>query len=458
MVTKDFLLRKLQPFENNKNYLVQDQTTNDIVKGIEATHKKYCSEYDKIYKYFVGSSITETAENVFNFLKKNIPYKPESGSKQCLHSPTAILCLNKYFDCKSYSLFTNGIMDAYRRNNNKNFDLYFRYAGYASNNIEHVFALVKLNGGKKYIWIDPVLPTFDERKQPKIIEDKKINMALVEINGIPNRNIQMNRNNILPPYVSAGKTYESVGAISFIGKKNIGYCNNSTINGGFFGALLGIDKKILKEYQEALPQLGISFLYRFLTFEKNVKYMGAFLENEIYILPNDFVVPSIVKEKIDNADRFFLRTNGQIDEAITAREHFKMLEQGIINQIGITPKEFWTRFFNQQSINGLQNTVNTATNLVNTGANLLNTGISLVSPLIAPISTIINLVSTLMPTLRYDPPIETFAFQISDWSGTNYPKDKSLLRGGDLSKTNNSGGSLLPLGLGLLAAKFLFFK
>lgn len=203
MISKNILLEKLTPYRGNKKVIVETQSTNDIVNGIMQHHQQYASEYDKIYKYFVGDNVEDTCRNVFDFIKQNIPYKIEPDKSQMLRSPAAILVSNN--DCKCYSLFTNGILDAYRRNTGKNFDLYYRFAGYNGKNIEHVFSF--LTNGKKDLWIDAVLPTFDNRKQPTFISDKKIKpMALISVSGFPQK-----KQSNLPPYIFVGKRYESVG-------------------------------------------------------------------------------------------------------------------------------------------------------------------------------------------------------------------------------------------------------
>jgi hypothetical protein len=201
MISKQNILGILQPFENKKTIIVDEQTTNDIIQGILKTHNFYKNEYDKIYKYFVGDSIEETCKNVYDFLKKYVPYYQEPEKKQTLRSPAAIV--SKAADCKSYALFSCGILDAYRRNENKNFEVIYRFAGYNNKGIEHVFCVIK---NKNKIWfVDNVLPTFDNRnKLPTNYKDYKIeNMALVSLAGI---NYKQN-------YTSFGKRAESVGKV-----------------------------------------------------------------------------------------------------------------------------------------------------------------------------------------------------------------------------------------------------
>ena len=183
MVSKSAVLKKLAPFNNYKKVVSADQTVTDIIDGIVNTHYQYQDEYDKISNYFVGESELETARNIWNFLKSNVPYYIESTNNQTLRSPSAIVALPG--DCKSYALFANGVLDSLNRKGIFQVPLAFRFAGYKDTTREpqHVFA-VMYPGTKKEIWIDPVLNRFNEKRQPIFYKDKKIKMALIALSGV----------------------------------------------------------------------------------------------------------------------------------------------------------------------------------------------------------------------------------------------------------------------------------
>ena len=184
MVNKNLLLEKLPPFMNNKKVIMQNQNVGDIINGILNTHEQYKSQYDKISTFFLGSDLKSTANNVWSFLKQNVPYKIESDNMQTLRSPSSIVS-GVPADCKTYSLFSNGILDSLRRKGLINCKLAFRFAGYNdfSNNLEHVFCVINPKTNNE-IWCDAVLPNFNQKKQPSIFKDKNINMALVALSGI----------------------------------------------------------------------------------------------------------------------------------------------------------------------------------------------------------------------------------------------------------------------------------
>lgn len=184
MHSKNFILQKLSPFKNYKKVITTEQSTKDIVNGIVDTHYQWDSEYDKISKYFLGADVEETAKNVWEFLKNNVPYYIESSSNQTLRSPAAIVSMPG--DCKSYALFTNGIFSSLNRKGLTNVPVAYRFASYKDNVKEpgHVFSVL-YPGTKNEIWIDPVLDRFnDKSKQPTFFKDKKVKMSLIALSGV----------------------------------------------------------------------------------------------------------------------------------------------------------------------------------------------------------------------------------------------------------------------------------
>jgi len=184
MISKNAVLQKLAPFTNFKKVLIDDQNTSDIIQGILDNHDNYQNEYDKISEMFIGDNEVETARNIFNFLKQNVPYYIEPIEKQTLRSPSAILCMKQGADCKSFATFINGTMQSLNRKGIFRVPLAYRFASYRYDTKEpqHVFAVL-YPGTKNEIWVDPVLAKFDQRKEPVFIKDKKIKMALIAMSG-----------------------------------------------------------------------------------------------------------------------------------------------------------------------------------------------------------------------------------------------------------------------------------
>ena len=192
MVSKNIILGILPPFQNKQSVILENQNVSDIITGILNTHNKYAKQYDKIYRYFIAEDLEQTGRNIFDFLKAHVPYFIESNEFQYLKSPASIVSTKG--DCKSFALFSCGILDAFRRNENPDLEVSYRFASYDPYNKtpEHVFCVVK-EYGKEY-WIDPVLDRFNQRKDPYFYKDKKLNtMALVGLSGIDNQNDQLGK-------------------------------------------------------------------------------------------------------------------------------------------------------------------------------------------------------------------------------------------------------------------------
>jgi hypothetical protein len=78
-------------------------------------------------------------------------------------SPAAILAYQGN-DCKNYSLFTIGILDALKRKGLITNKICYRFASYKvlDEVPHHVFGVIEIGGEE--IWIDAVLPTFNNKK------------------------------------------------------------------------------------------------------------------------------------------------------------------------------------------------------------------------------------------------------------------------------------------------------
>jgi hypothetical protein len=173
----------LPPFRNEVMVITKKQNTNDIIKEVIEVHGLYETDYDKIFHLFDTGDIYSTSRGIWEFCKYNLRYVVESEDVQSTKSPSAILQPGETVDCKHYSLFIGGLLDAISANKVEDWTWNYRFASYDNNrSVEHVFVVVKLNDGSE-IWIDPVLRGFNERLKPTYFKDKEP-MALVRISGI----------------------------------------------------------------------------------------------------------------------------------------------------------------------------------------------------------------------------------------------------------------------------------
>ena len=61
------LLTELDSFKNDQKIISYNQSTNDIINAILKQHNKSLYEYDKLYYFFDGGNINNTAKKVFNY-------------------------------------------------------------------------------------------------------------------------------------------------------------------------------------------------------------------------------------------------------------------------------------------------------------------------------------------------------------------------------------------------------
>jgi hypothetical protein len=169
------IMGRLAPFMNKNEMLVQDQSTGDIIDAICTAHKRHAQEYSRISSFFNAGTPREVGRKIFNFLKNNVRYVIEPGSKQTVKSPAAILATG-YGDCKHYSLFAGGVLQSL------GIPFAYRFASYRDYDKQPQHVFVVINPGKNEIWLDPVVGQYDYKKPYKHATDRK--MALYSISGM----------------------------------------------------------------------------------------------------------------------------------------------------------------------------------------------------------------------------------------------------------------------------------
>ncbi len=125
-----------------------------------------------IAHHFAGGSEKKTCENIWKFLKTAIKYKADTGELQQIKLPSMFLH-KATGDCKSYSLFTSGILTCLGIPHS------FKYVSYTANPTpSHVYVVT----GKGTI-IDGMYSQFNAEKPYK--HSKLFPMRIETINGYP---------------------------------------------------------------------------------------------------------------------------------------------------------------------------------------------------------------------------------------------------------------------------------
>ena len=437
MVSKNIVLQKLAPFKNYQVIVSRDQSVGEIIDGILATHEKYKSEYDKISSYFIGDSEIETAQNIWNFLKSEVPYYIEDTSKQTLRSPSAIVAMPG--DCKSYALFSNGILDSLNRKGILKTPLAYRFASYKENNreVQHVFSVMN-PGTSKEIWIDPVLKRFNEHKEPTYYKDKKLKMALIALSGIgndtSNRTEQLESfrdklvnerdrllvNGQIAPGSSKELEYKvainkvtkaiqnSGQGISGFGEIGAQVKKFGSISGGLFK----FDENKLRDQMKVfIDTYPYAFLYLFLP-------VGSDLQNNFATnigwnlspaVPN---IPDIVKIKRYKAFQTFWDW-GMPTGLAAESDIIGQIKYAITKKLGMSPEQYWSQKLNV-------NIPTKSNNII--GYDEATTAVldSTIPGSAEVFSTIGPIIDSLVPDLTWYHPVKEFTPVAEDWQGSIY--------------------------------------
>jgi len=185
MVYLDDVYKLLPPAQNNRVLTKRSQTTRDIINQVLTQHPENVKQAKKIAHLFDTGEAYGTCQNIWNFLKYQVPYKVEPSSEQTTKTLSRIIHDAKYNtgknDCKHYSGFTGAILDAL------GYNFTYRFAGYSNyiNMPTHVYVVCKEGNNK--IFVDAVISGFDVEKPYKLKIDKKVNknnMSLYQLSGV----------------------------------------------------------------------------------------------------------------------------------------------------------------------------------------------------------------------------------------------------------------------------------
>ena len=177
----------------NYEKLVHRQNVYDIVREVLNQHKLNASDADKISRLFWQGNDIDTANCIFDFCKKYMPYEWESANVQTVKSLPQILhdaqIKGVPQDCKHYAIFTVSLLDSLKRQGYP-VDPFYRFASDVKGQRvpKHVFAVINTNDGE--YWIDPVLKYANQFYNYYYILDKKPPM-LYRVSGLEN----------VPPYI-----------------------------------------------------------------------------------------------------------------------------------------------------------------------------------------------------------------------------------------------------------------
>lgn len=190
MVNRRELIAMLPPATLKKKKVADRQSVPLIMELVVEAHEKYKADYDLIAHKFWKGSLKKTVAGLFDFCKREMTYIAESAKQQTVRSPAAILeTANKWgVDCKHYSSFIGGVLDALKRSG-KDVNWCYMFVSYSPTDRtpEHVFILCMIDG--KPVYIDPVVSSLNLRYPKFTYFQQKFPMSLYTINGFGGRKV-----------------------------------------------------------------------------------------------------------------------------------------------------------------------------------------------------------------------------------------------------------------------------
>lgn len=152
---KSFFKNGLQkPTNISKTFSKGGYSTKDIINAIlyaDNLNQKYTADFAQKLK---GTTIRDTCNNIWNFIKDNVEYREDKSGVQEVLSPGKLIDRG-YGDCKSYSNFISSCL--------KNLGIPHLYRFISEDrdtDIHHVY-IVALDENGKEIAIDCVIDSFD---------------------------------------------------------------------------------------------------------------------------------------------------------------------------------------------------------------------------------------------------------------------------------------------------------
>jgi hypothetical protein len=151
-------------FEGIDSVYKSKADNKDIRDLLERLVPKAKAQMVEFSQQFKGRTEQETCKKIFDYLKNNFTYVAD-GEEQIIKLPSALLN-KKVGDCKSYSLFTSGILE------NLGIPYHFVYASYTTNPIPGHFYVTTDKG----CIIDAVYGIFNKEKKPNYKYKKNMNV------------------------------------------------------------------------------------------------------------------------------------------------------------------------------------------------------------------------------------------------------------------------------------------
>lgn len=277
----------------------RDGLNQDIIKVLESNFQKAKKQTENFCLQFEAGNMLDTCNNVWDYVKNNIPYKADGTAEQKIILPARLVERAENgigADCKSFALFcAANISNLY-----PDADVNFRYTCYRSSKIpSHVYCIVKTNRG--IIKIDPVWHYFNKEKEYKHKIDHSMRIATLSgVNDKSKIKVDVQTYETLRMLKKAADAYprSSNEYLFYITQFNIvaesAGLDDPTIN-GFFGKVKDAFKKVADKVKDEIKKV-----------EKKVKDGAKDLVDDIKTRPEWASKEDKIKHLVKKPLRLFI--------------------------------------------------------------------------------------------------------------------------------------------------------
>lgn len=161
------ILDSLPKSKNSSLFVVEKQTTNDILKLVKRGVKDSKEQARSIAWYFQNKNKIQVCKNIWSFLKSSIIYEKETKDLQTIKTLSRLLTQDKKGDCKHFSTATATLLSSL------NIPYYYRLVSfnYYDKTPTHIYIVALVNN--REIPIDCCLHTFNSEPSYKHKQDYK---------------------------------------------------------------------------------------------------------------------------------------------------------------------------------------------------------------------------------------------------------------------------------------------
>jgi len=165
------------PAQGTRTVMYQDGDTRDIMRTVMYADAR-SADYvlPGALNNLRGATPYATCRNIFNFIRKNVQYRPDRPGHEIVRSPGYLLSSGTG-DCKSYSIAIMALCRAF------GIPATYRFVAYRPGDFTHVYIVATMADGRPVI-LDAVHGVFDDEVKYRRSKDVRSGERIAGLAGI----------------------------------------------------------------------------------------------------------------------------------------------------------------------------------------------------------------------------------------------------------------------------------